>query len=278
MADTQDFCVIITRPEPQARQWAASLESHGINSTNLNVLEIVPITDATSETDGNEERVRAIKNRILDFDLYQKAIFVSQNAVEYGMQWIENYWPQLPIGIDFFAVGATTAKKLSDYGIAVTDLAVSGNGGMTSEDLLRAPGLREVEGQKIIIFRGCGGRGHMGDELRQRGAWVDYCELYERRLPVSAAQQLQQLHEKIVAGTRQHLLSVHSGESLENVLQLLQSASPLVKDEVLSLPLLVPSQRVAANAAAKSFANIICAENATDEAMTRALLAYRAGK
>jgi uroporphyrinogen-III synthase len=266
MGDTRDYCVVITRPEQQANQWAQLLATEGFNSTILNLLEIVPVS--------SEEKIRAIKNKILDFDLYQKAIFVSQNAVEFGMQWLEDYWPQLPTGIDFFAVGATTAKKLSAYGIAVTDLATSGNGGMTSEDLLRAPGLQQVDGEKIIIFRGCGGRGHMGDELRQRGAWVDYCELYERCLPAGAAQQLQHLGEKISAGTQRHLLSVHSGESLENLLQLLQAAAPSVKSSMLALPLLVPSQRIAASAEAAGFIHIVCAENATDDAMTRALTHY----
>lgn len=266
MVATSDYCVVITRPHTQARQWAEVLDAQGFHSTYLNLLQIQPVS--------SEEKIRAIKNKILDFDHYQKAIFVSQNAVEFGMQWLEDYWPQLPIGIDFFAVGATTAKKLSGYGITVTDLATSGNGGMTSEDLLRTPGLQQVNGEKIIIFRGCGGRGHMGDELRQRGAWVDYCELYERCLPLTAAAQLQQLVQQVNAAAQRYLLSLHSGESLENLLQLLQTATPATQSLLLGLPVLVPSQRIAAHAAVVGFTNIICAENATDVAMTQALIGY----
>lgn len=269
MAEKRNICVVITRPEAQAEQWATLLSARGFAHTKLNLLEILPVRD--------EEKTRAIKNKILDFDLYQKAIFVSQNAVEHALQWLEDYWPQMPIGIDFFAVGATTAKKLSDYGLKVTDLAIAGSGGMTSEDLLRSPGLQEVDGQKIIIFRGCGGRGHMGEELRRRGAWVDYCELYERQLPGSAARQLQQLGDKIEAGAQEHVFTVHSGESLENLLQLLQQSlqnAPTIKQAILNLPLLVPSQRIAANAEAMGFTCVLLAENATDDAMTRALEQY----
>ncbi len=266
MAAASDYCVVITRPETQAKQWAEALAAEGFHSIALNLLAIVPVR--------SEEKIRAVKNKILDFDLYQKAIFVSQNAVEFGMQWLEDYWPQLPVGIDFFAVGATTAKKLSDYGVLVTDLAVSGNGGMTSEDLLRAPGLQQVNGEKIIIFRGCGGRGHMADELRQRGAWVDYCELYERQLPATAESQLQTLVKQISLAEQRYLLSVHSGESLENLLQVLQKIAPEGKPLLFNLPLLVPSRRIATQAETEGFTRIICADNATDAAMTRALEGY----
>src|SRR6187551_724113 len=118
MADSpQDYCVVITRPEAQAAPWAEQLHSLGFSSARLNLLEISAVADET--------KIRAIKNKILDFDLYQKVIFVSQNAVEYCMIWMEDYWQQLPIGIDYFAVGATTAKKWASYGVAVQDLAVS---------------------------------------------------------------------------------------------------------------------------------------------------------
>ena len=269
MGAANDYSVVITRPEQQANQWANTLATEGFKSFRLNLLEIKPVI--------SEEKTRAVKNKILDFDLYQKAIFVSQNAVEFGMEWLEDYWPQLPIGIEFFAVGATTAKKLSDYGIVVTDLAVSSNGGMTSEDLLRAPALQNVNGEKIIIFRGCGGRGHMADELRNRGALVDYCELYERCLPELAVAQLQQLATEISKQDCQYIMSVHSGESLENLLQLLQMDAvftPFTKTMLRRLPLLVPSQRIATNATDAGFANIICAQNATDASMTQALRQY----
>ncbi len=268
MTAASNYCVVITRPEVQAKQWAEVLAAEGFHSSALNLLAIVPVA--------SEEKIRAIKNKILDFDLYQKAIFVSQNAVDFGMQWLEDYWPQLPMGIDFFAVGATTAKKLSDYGVLVTDLAVSGNGGMTSEDLLRAPGLQQVDGEKIIIFRGCGGRGHMAEELRQRGAWVDYCELYERQLPTTAEVQLQELVQQIGLADQQYLLSVHSGESLENLLQVLNNTASTVKPVLFTLPLLVPSQRIATQAEVAGFTRVICAENATDAAMTQALKSYLA--
>lgn len=266
----QDYRVVITRPDAQAKPWADELQTLGFTCARVNLLDIVAVSE--------EEKIRAIKNKVLDFDLYQKVIFVSQNAVDYGMAWLEDYWPQLPIGIDFFAVGATTAKKLSDYGVQVQDLASSNSGGMTSEDLLNAEHLQNVDGEKILIFRGCGGRGHLADELRRRGAWVDYCELYERVLPAVAIDQLWQLVSDVDAANNKTILSLHSGESLQNLLSAVselnqaqqQVATLWLRDQVL----LVPSQRLVEVAQAAGFASVIRAENATDSAMTAALLDF----
>ena len=271
MADTPHaYTVVITRPDAQAAPWAEQLQSLGFNSARLNLLAISAVADET--------KIRAIKNKILDFDLYQKVIFVSQNAVEHGMNWLEDYWPQLPMGIDYFAVGATTAKKLASYGVAVQDLAVSASGGMTSEDLLSAEHLQAIDGEKILIFRGCGGRGHLAEELRKRGAWVDYCELYERVLPPIASEQLQQLFVSTETPGKEVIVSLHSGESLQNLLevvaQLPAAQQPAARAWLHTTLLLVPSQRIVDATKSAGFKRIICAENATDNAMTAALLDY----
>jgi uroporphyrinogen-III synthase len=182
------------------------------------------------------------------------------------------------MGIDYFAVGATTAKKLASYGVAVQDLAVSASGGMTSEDLLSAEHLQDVDGEKILIFRGCGGRGHLAEELRKRGAWVDYCELYERGLPMAAREQLGQLLAATGSSTAQIILSLHSGESLHNLVGLLAQLPSTQQERACAWMhnnlLLVPSQRIVEAAQVAGFKRIICAENATDNAMTAALLNY----
>lgn len=270
MVESQQHCIVITRPEAQAAPWAAQLESLGFASARLNLLAITAVEDET--------KIRAIKNKILDFDLYQKVIFVSQNAVDYGMAWLEDYWPQLPMGIDYFAVGATTAKKLASYGLRVQDLAVSESGGMTSEDLLSAEHLQDVDGEKILIFRGCGGRGHLAEELRKRGAWVDYCELYERQLPETARAQLTEIVSAAETQSAAMILCLHSGESLQNLQILMNSLEFAQQQKIRALfqsnLLLVPSQRLVTAAQEGGFERIICAENATDNAMTAALLNY----
>lgn len=202
---------------------------------------------------------QSIKNLILDFDNFQQAIFVSQNAVRYGLEWLDRYWPQLPDGIDYYAVGASTAQLLEADGIAVT----AADKAMNSEALLQLLDGQVQPCDKVIIFRGCGGRPYLGDVLEERGAKVSYAELYHRNLPEKSVQELSALN--LAEGD---ILSVHSGESLQNLLQLLQSAKVKCWAQ---LPLLVPGERVAAMAAKWGFQTIICAENASDESMFQAL-------
>jgi uroporphyrinogen-III synthase len=263
--------VIITRPEKQALIWAKKLETFHIDSTIIPLLEIKSFTDVPEW----ELVVRPIKNCVLNLDLYQKIIFVSQNAVEHGMEWIDAYWPQIPMGIDFFAVGETTAKILREYGVSVQDLAETSQGSMTSESLLLAPGLQQVTGDKILIFRGIGGRGHLAEELMKRGASVEYCEVYERKIPQGAKAGLIQNLKEAVGSS---LLTFHSGETLQNFLQLMNQIALEMKwdlQECLGkLSVLVPSVRIEEQARNSGFAHTVLAANATDEAMTEAVIEF----
>jgi uroporphyrinogen-III synthase len=256
--------IVITRPFAQAEPWAQRLQELGAKTHIIPLLEIIPVKEP--------EQIRAIQNCILDFDLYSKAIFVSQNAVEHAFEWIENYWPQLPVGIDFFAVGEATAQQIAAQGVRVSDLAQTQSGAMTSETLLQSPGLQNVAGEKIIIFRGLGGRPHLGETLKARGAQVDYCELYERRLPANAAEQFASIMQEV--NTKKFVVTIHSGEALENFQLVLQEKLQRESNFFLieKIVLLVPSARVLEMAKAAGFTQIYSAQNATDISMLQGLM------
>ena len=154
----QGLRVLVTRPTHQAVNWQRLLEAQGAQTLTAPLLAI-------EECQGPDAR-QQIKNRILDLDLYQHAIFVSQNAVAFGCQWIDEYWPQLPMGVAFYAVGKATAQALAQYQIdSVVDTNVDSScpehldaAPMNSEALLTLPQLQQVAGEKILIFRGQGGR------------------------------------------------------------------------------------------------------------------------
>lgn len=259
--------VIITRPVAQAEKWRVQLDAAGIASTSVPLMELRGVN--------NPDQLRAVKNVVLDFDLYQKAIFVSLNAVDFALQWLEDYWPQLPIGIDYFAVGDTTARHLQQRGLKVSALTATETGAMNSETLLQTEELQQVDGEKIIIFRGCGGRGHMGEILRQRGASVTYCELYERHLPKQAADMMQQVFAAETDWQYRNIIALHSGESLQHYQQVLEQLDQTAQAELTrrlrQLPLLVPGDRVAQLAHSAGFEDVHVAENATDSSMLAAL-------
>jgi uroporphyrinogen-III synthase len=102
--------------------------------------------------------------------------------------------------------------------------------------------------------------------------------LYERGLPVVASEQLLQLLASEKSSAAQIILSLHSGESLQNLLGVLAQLPPAQQEQTRTWMhnnlLLVPSQRIVEAAQAAGFKRIICAENATDNAMTAALLDY----
>jgi len=261
MADLTGLHILVTRPTAQALPWADRLRQLGAETTVISLLEIVPVLDNT--------QMQAIKNCILDLDLYTKAIFVSQNAVELGFEWIENYWPQLPVRVEFFAVGETTARQLQNRGAPVTDLAQSQTGAMTSETLLQSPALQAVAGEKIIIFRGLGGRPHIGEVLTARGALVTYCELYERILPENSRADFEHL---LKSSAQELVLVLHSGEALENLKKIMDELGFFERTLIERIWLLVPSQRIFELARAAGLIHVYAAQNATEASMLQGLI------
>ncbi len=268
VADLSGLRLIVTRPPEQAEPWCEQLRAFGADARAVPLLALEPLTDPA--------QVQAIKERLLDFDHYQKAIFVSRNAVCFGLEWLRDYWPQWPRGVAFLAVGDSTARQLQAEGLEVTDLAVARRGAMNSETLLQAPALQRVAGEKILIFRGLGGRGKLAEVLRQRGARVDYCELYRRVLPEGAAAALAAAFADAAVWQQRNIIVLHSGETLNHYRQALaqlaqNDGSAALVGRLQQLPLLVPGQRVAQLAQEAGFTQLLVAENATDAAMLAAL-------
>jgi len=94
--------VLATRPSEHNADWQALLENAGFTALPCPVIEIVEVSEA--------KYLQAVKQKILALDEYYALIFVSRNAVHYGLNWIDKYWPQLPVDLMWFAVGKQTAK------------------------------------------------------------------------------------------------------------------------------------------------------------------------
>ena len=163
--------VLLTRPVEQSAPMASALRNLGANVCELPLIEIEEVTETQS--------CEKIKSKILDLDQYTAAIFISINAARIGMKWIDRYWPQLPSGLSAYTVGPGTAEVLKEFDWPV----FYPDTGVTSEDLLALPGMKNVDGQRVALFRGVGGRELLAETLRARGAQVDYLELYKRHTP-----------------------------------------------------------------------------------------------
>ncbi|MCW8885885.1 MAG: uroporphyrinogen-III synthase [Motiliproteus sp.] len=249
--------VLVTRPAHQSASLCGALNDAGAEPVPFPTLQIQAADDYL-------EDVQPLKQIFLDLDLYHIVIFVSANAARLGHDWIDRYWPQLPLGIQWLAVGDATARTLQELQIEPTSPGKS----MNSEALLELPLLHNVEEKRILICRGQGGRECLADTLRNRGARVDYAELYRRRMPDYPEQDI----ESIIYNFLPSVMLVTSKESLTNLDQLCRGKShPLPIEQLHQVPVVVPSQRVATTAEQLGYNRILVAENATDTAMIEAI-------
>lgn len=243
-----------TRPVEQNAQWQALLEGQGFTTVAVPLLAIEPVQEA--------DAVQSIKNLILDFDQFDKVIFVSQNAVREAFEWLQGYWPQLPVGVEYFAVGSKTAACARAQGVEVVGAEQS----MNSDELLAMSQMQNVWGQKILIFRGQGGLPRLGEVLHERGAIVRYCELYQRKLPAGVIEYIQPL----LPVAEEDVIAVFSGETLQNLVAVLDANG--VCDR--TMPIVVPGKRVAQLAYNLGFSRIHTAANASSQEMLSAIRAY----
>jgi uroporphyrinogen-III synthase len=239
--------VLVTRPLAQAEGLARLIREAGGEPLCAPAIEILPLEDAAP--------FRALAQRLGEFDL---AIFVSRNAVRSALALLAGQpWPA---GLRVATVGQGSREELEQRGFTgvIAPAAQS-----DSEALLALPELAAVQGRRVVIFRGDAGRQLLGDELRKRGAAVDYAACYRRVKPGDGA-----LPALWAGGV--DAVTVSSVEGLENLLQLLgERASPKLAD----VPLFVPHARVAAVAAQHGLGRVIVA-GPRDAEMFAALVAY----
>ena len=244
--------VLITRPSNQVESLRRAIESGGAKVLSLPLIEIRALNDA--------QAIQDLKDKVLQLDCYQSLIFVSNNAVSFGGEVINNYWPQFPLKVDVIAVGPTTAEAASERFACEV---IQSSSGMTSEDILRLPQLQDVSEKKIGIVRGQGGRELLADTLRERGAIVDYLEAYSRTpIDYTSADFCNRLLE---AGV--NVLTVSSGESLDRLTHLLVDN----RKKLQQLNLLVPSQRVGRQAENAGYQQVHSASGADPLSFVSAL-------
>src|SRR5512145_1797935 len=200
--------VLIARPRGQAQALAERIRAAGGEHLVYLVLEIEPVAPDAQ-----------VRGALSALGTARLAVFVSANAVAHGLPLVRaaGGWPPT---LTAAAVGAATASALRAQGV---DRVLVPDQGADSEALLALPGLRSVAGQRVVIFRGVGGRELLADTLRSRGAQVAYVECYRRVKPALDASQIL---ERVCAGTL-HAAVAASAEALANLVELLPDAALL---------------------------------------------------
>ena len=220
--------VIVTRPARQAAGLARQLAALGATPVVIPAIVILPPANRAS-----------LDSAHASLDRYDMAIFISANAVEYGVP-APNVWPAKLLAL---APGPGTAAALAATGIAEARIPAST---FDSEGLLALPELRDIDGKHIVIFRGEGGRGHLGATLRERGALVTYVECYRRAAPATGSAGL----SEVLREGRAHALTLTSSEGLDNLCALLDAAD---LRRLKAFPAFVPHPRIAEHARSLGF-------------------------
>ncbi|MCW8827799.1 MAG: uroporphyrinogen-III synthase [Gammaproteobacteria bacterium] len=216
--------VLVTRPAHQAGPLCERIIEAGGRAIRFPLLQI-----------HDNSHTADVRQRLQQLASYHILIFVSPNAVHYGLDAIERYGG-VPAGLQLAAVGRGTARALSERIGRGPELVPTHQ--FDSEGLLALPGLQQVEGKGILIIRGNGGRALMGETLRERGARVDYAEVYRREIPGPLVAEPNWL-------AKTDIITVTSSEALENLLNLTDEAQ---HPALLAKPLVVVSERAAARA------------------------------
>jgi len=250
MPELTNLRVLVTRPAQQSSALLNRLKEAGAVPVPFPLLQITAI-------DENHSGFQKVKQSILDLDLYQHVIFISPNAAALGGEWIDQYWPQLPVRINWFAIGSRTAEVLNNYGIGAYHNPL----GYDSESLLTTPELNNIEDHSILIMRGVGGREKLADELRARGAKVSYAELYERERPHYTNKDIVQ-----ALSPAPDVILISSGEALNNLADLARQAE-LSLDSLSGCHIIVPSERINTIARGMGFEHITTASGPDDQAM-----------
>ncbi|MBH0005418.1 uroporphyrinogen-III synthase [Psychrobacter sp. SWN149] len=100
------------------------------------------------------------------------------------------------------AVGTATAAVLSQSDISViASYQILQPTVANNEGMLAMPEIEDLQaGDKLLIWRGLGGRRLLVDTLEARGVHIDSIAWYERSMPSDAATQYQQWQQQFLAG------------------------------------------------------------------------------
>jgi uroporphyrinogen-III synthase len=239
--------IVITRPREQAADLVRRIEHLGGKPLLFPLLEIEAVRD--------DQALREQIARLKQTDL---AIFISPNAVRYGMAAIRASG-DVPASLKIATVGQGSAKALRELGIVQV---IAPTERFDSESLLALPELQNVTGKRVMIFRGDSGRELLGDTLKARDATVEYATCYLRRKV--------DLDSSALLNVLPHALTVTSSEALLHLWAMLEEQG---RARLAAVPLFVPHARIAEAARQQGWQQVVVTESG-DDGMLSGLIAW----
>ena len=243
--------ILVTRPAHQAANLVDKIRSSGGNPIPFPVLEIRDVEDVAP--------LLELIDHLDDFDL---AIFISPNAVDRAMSLIIKH-RTLPQAMKIAVVGQGSARELKKFGVGEV---IAPTTRFDSEALLGMAELQQIEGRRVVIFRGDRGRELLGDTLTERGASVTYAECYIRTRPDTDTTSLLESWSKNAL----HAVIITSSEGLRNLFEMVgESGQSWLK----KTPLFVSHERISKTAHEMGFEDVISTDSG-DEGLIKGLLDY----
>ncbi|WP_410499827.1 uroporphyrinogen-III synthase [Chitinibacter sp. S2-10] len=205
----------VTRPAAQAAELVLALNEQGAEVVTFPLLNIAPPPDP-----------QALENALAQLESVDLAIFISPSAIDAVFSRLSTGWPEhVPVAV----IGPGSAKRAQALGIQTL---ISPQTQFDSEGLLAMPQLHNLANQRIMIFRGQGGRDLLPQALAERGAQIELVSAYQRQAPGWTAEELiaqldQGCDGLIVSSSEaaQHLFAI-GGELARHRLQSVQYFAP----------------------------------------------------
>lgn len=244
--------VLVTRPACQAAVLCKLIADHGGIAICFPTIEITAV-------DHPETAMAVLAN----IEHYDTGIFISTNAVDWTMSLLsdkKSLLQQLTLVSIGMATTAALVKALATEDNNMSPTIVT-NSGSDSRSLVELEVLSadKIAERKVIIFRGQGGEEFLAATLRERGAQVDYAEIYQRRCPKYDKDHI----STIWTASTPDLVIVTSNNGLQNLFTLLNKEQ---REILLSRQLLVIGPRMLDFAMTFGFARQpIVATEATDQ-------------
>jgi len=241
--------ILVTRPKHQAGGLCDLIEQQGWDAVRFPTLKIVAV------------KSNKIEQQIGTIEQYQWLIFISSNAVNFALKAnggkIEHFQKSL-----IAAVGKTTEKALSAAGLKVNLVPMLA---FNTEGLLATEEMMHVKGRSCLIIRGDGGRETLAQCLRERGATVDYMEVYSREIPLDNKINVSQMLEQ----DKLDAITITSGDALKHLLIMVDNE---LHAKLTLIPLIVISERIKVLAEMYKFKRIAVTDAPNDAAIIKTVV------